>query len=80
MASDGISPIELAINLQGERFISYLPRRAKPKEFEKLMSGRRTNDLKEYLSAIELRLRNLETICYKQGEQLPWDCSGTSTW
>lgn len=58
VCADGTSPIELAINLQGERFISHLPRRAKPKEFEKLMSGRRTNELKEYLSAIELRLRN----------------------
>lgn len=32
------------------------------------MSGRRTNDLREYLSAIEFRLRTLETICYKEGE------------
>ena len=70
---DGTSPIELAINLQGERIISYLPRRAKPKEFEKLMSGRRTNELKEYLSAIELRLLNLETLCYKQGDPFTMD-------
>ena len=73
VASDGTSPIELAINLQGERFISHLPRRAKPKEFDKLMHGRKTNDLKEYLSAIELRLRNLETICYKQGDPFTLD-------
>ena len=73
VGADGTSPIELAINLQGERFISYLPRRAKPKEFEKLMSGRKTNDLKEYLSAIELKLRNLETLCYKQGDPFTLD-------
>ena len=37
VGSDGTFPIELAINLQGERFISHLLRKAKPKEFEKLM-------------------------------------------
>ena len=73
VAADGTAPVELAINLQGERFISHLPRRAKPNEFEKLMHGRKSNDLKEYLSAIEFRLRTLETVCYKEGEPFTLD-------
>lgn len=67
---DGRSPIEMAINLDGERLLIHLPRREKPNSFQQQMNARRTNPLREYLNAIESRIREYETSCLREGKAI----------
>ena len=52
----GGSPVQMGINLQGERFFVSLPRMANPKQFKKMMASQLPNDLKDYLKSIEAQL------------------------
>ena len=65
---DGKAPIEMAINLDGERLLTHLPRREKPNSFLQQMNARRTNPLREYLNAVESRIREYETSCLHEGK------------
>ena len=67
---DGKVPIEMAINLDGERLLTHLPRREKPNSFLQQMNARRTNPLREYLNAIESRIREYETSCLREGKAI----------
>ena len=69
----GGSPIQMSINLQGERFFVSLPRRASPKQFKKMMASQRPNDLKDYLKSIEARLHQFETECIQNGKPFTMD-------
>ena len=65
--SDGKAPVEMAINIDGQRLLTHLPRKEAPESFVRLMNSRKTNPLKEYLTAIETRLREYETECIREG-------------
>jgi len=67
---DDKSPVEMVINLDGERLVIYLPRRENPTVFLQKMKARRSNPLREYLNAIESRIREHETHCLREGEPL----------
>lgn len=71
--NDGKSPIEMAINLDGSRIITHLPRKESPEAFDRLVRSKKTNPLREYLSALESRLRAFETDCIRNGELLSVD-------
>ena len=58
---NGEAPIELGVNVDGDRFFTNLPRKCKPKELSKQ---------KDYTSAIENRIRDFELFCLKKGEKL----------
>ena len=60
----------MAINLDGQRITTHLPRREDPETFARAMNSRKTNPLREYLHAIESRLREFETECIRDGELL----------
>ena len=69
----GGSPIQMSINLQGERFFVSLPRKADPKRFKKMMASQLPNDLKDYLKSIEARLHQFQTECIQTGKPFTMD-------
>ena len=54
----GVSPIEMSIIINGERVFITLPRKMKPKEFERDLSSRGYNETKHFLSLFETRANN----------------------
>lgn len=69
----GGSPVQMGINLQGERFFVSLPRMANPKQFKRMMASQLPNDLKDYLKSIEARLRQFQTECIQTGKPFTMD-------
>lgn len=67
---DGLSPVEMGININGERFFVNLPRKADSRSFQRLLEGRKENPLKEYLTAVETSLREFETRCLTRGKRV----------
>ena len=63
----GGSPVQMSINLQGERFFVSLPRKADPKRFKKMMASQQPDELKDYLKSIEARLHQFQTECIQNG-------------
>ena len=63
----GNAPIEVAVTLAGERIISTLPRRCKPKDFRRNMESRTINPIKEYTSTIATKIEALQLKCLIEG-------------
>lgn len=61
---NGEAPIELGINVGGDRFFVNLPVRCKPKHLNKHL---------DYTSAIEGRIRDYELWCLRKGEKVTAD-------
>ena len=72
-SSKGGSPVQMGINLPGERFFVSLPRMANPKQFKKMMASQLPNDLKDYLKSIEARLHQFQTECIQTGKPFTMD-------
>ena len=49
---DGKAPIELSLIINGERCYIQLPRKESPNEFQRAVSAKKNNDIKEYLEGI----------------------------
>lgn len=64
---NGNAPIEVAVTLGGERIISTLPRRCKPKDFRRNMESRTINPIKEYTSVIASKIEALQLKCLIEG-------------
>ena len=69
----GTSPIQMSINLQGERFFVSLPRQAAPRQFKKMMASQQPSELKDYLKSIEARLHQFQTECIQTGKPFTMD-------
>lgn len=67
---DGLSPVEMGLNINGERFFVNLPRRADYKTFQRLLTQRQASPLREHLSAIEVTLRAYETRLLQEGKKV----------
>ena len=67
---DNLSPVEMGVNVNGERFFVNLPRRADPKTFQKLFAARQASPLREHLAAIEGTLRGYETRLLMEGKKI----------
>ena len=67
-SSKGGCPIQMGINLQGERYFVSLPRKADPKQFKKMMASQLPNELKDYLISIEASLFRFERDCIQNGK------------
>ena len=65
---DGLSPVEMGLNINGERFFVNLTRKADSGLFQRAITSRKTNPLKEHLSAIEGSLRAFETKLLSEGK------------
>ena len=72
-SSKGGSPVQMGINLQGDRFFISLPRMANPNQFKKIMASQRPNELKDYLKSIEARLHQFQTECIQNGKPFTLD-------
>lgn len=70
---EGGSPIQMSINLQGQRLFVSLSRKADPKQFKRIMASQRPNELKDYLKGIEARLHQLQTECIQRGKPFTMD-------
>ena len=67
---DNLSPVEMGVNVNGERFFVNLPRRADSRTFQRLMSARQASPLREHLAAIEATLRAYETRLLQEGKKV----------
>lgn len=67
---DNLSPVEMGVNVNGERFFCNLPRRADSRSFQRLMTQRQITPLREHLSAIEAALRGYETRLLAEGKKV----------
>lgn len=57
----GLAPIEMSISINGSRTFVSLPRKEKPADFQRLTKSKKTNDLKQFLEAINARVQNVVT-------------------
>ena len=67
---DGLAPIELSLIINGKRCYVQLPRKEIPAKFKKELKSKKGSDLKDYLSAIRLRLNEIETVFVRDGQAL----------
>lgn len=58
---DGLSPIYVSISINTKRTRFPLTRKADPKTFAKMLNSRKTNEVKEFCTAIENRLYQIQT-------------------
>lgn len=70
IGKDGLAPVEMGVNVNGNRFFCNLPRRSVPGQFEKEIGNRSQSPLKEYLEAVEGSIRDYETKCLLKGRRI----------
>lgn len=63
----GKAPVEMSIIINGKRVYLTLPRKESPKDFQKLITSKRQNDLKEYLELMYQKVLQAQTILMQQG-------------
>lgn len=64
---NGNAPIEVSVTYGGERIISTLPRRCKPKDFRRDMESKTINPIREYTSVIASKVEDLQLKCLIEG-------------
>lgn len=67
---DGLAPVEMGVNINGQRFFVNLPRKMSPVLYERETKKRSSNPLKDYLYAVESNIREYETKCLLKGKKL----------
>ena len=70
LGKDGMAPVEMGVNVNGQRFFCNLPHRYEPKAFAKLFNQRQPNELREYLNALEITMKSYEYKLVKEGKQV----------
>jgi site-specific recombinase XerD len=66
----GMAPVELSIIVNGERAFVSLPRKMRPKDFEKAVTSRSSNDTKQFISLYEAKVNNAVTEIITRNETL----------
>lgn len=69
----GLAPIEVAVNVGGERSYITLELRAKPEQFVKDMASKKDNNTKSYCEAVGFRLEEIWTEMVRKGIPLTKD-------
>ena len=67
VSKSGKAPVEMSIVINGKRTYLVLPRKEDPDEFQKLISSRRMNPLKEYLEQMYRKVLTAQTELLKEG-------------
>ena len=67
---EGLAPVEMGINYQGERFFINTSIRYKPLLFKKETSGKSVTNLRKALILMEQRVRGYESECLADGEAI----------
>ena len=70
---DGLAPIELSLVINSKRCYVQLPRKEYPDVFRKALTSKRSNDIREYLDGVRLRLGEITTLFLQQGTPLTSD-------
>ena len=70
---DGLAPIELSLVINSKRCYVQLPRKEYPEVFRKALTSKRSNDIREYLDGVRLRLGEITTLFLQQGTPLTAD-------
>ena len=63
----GKAPIEMSIIINGRRTYISLPRKEDPKDFQKLITAKRANNLKDYLEQIYKKAQESQTELARRG-------------
>lgn len=66
----GLSPIELSININGQRTFVALPRKERPSDFKTAMNSKKDNDIKTYCEAVRTRLGVIQSEMMITGKAL----------
>lgn len=66
----GLSPIELTININGDRISVALPFKCSPEEFKNKMSSNEPNDILNYISEVRIKINNYITDLMSLGVQI----------
>ena len=64
----GLAPIEVSVNVSGDRTLLTLPRKENPEDFRKALSSRKDSDIKRYCEAVSKNLREAMTALEEKGE------------
>ena len=70
---DGLAPIELSLVINSKRCYVQLPRKEYPAVFKKALTSKRSNDIREYLDGVRVRLGEITTLFIQQGTPLTAD-------
>lgn len=70
IGKDNLAPVEMGVNVNGNRFFCNLPHRAEPKSFARIFNSRQPNELRDYLNALEVTIRNYECKLVKEGKKV----------
>lgn len=62
----GLAPIELSIIINGNRTIITLPMKVNPQDFQKAITSKRMNSIKQYISEINQQILTAETELIRQ--------------
>lgn len=68
VTKSGKAPVEMSIIINGKRVYLTLPRKESPKDFQKLVTSKRQNELKEYLEVMYQKVLQAQTILMMQGQ------------
>ena len=68
VSRSGKSPVEMSIVINGKRTYLVLPRKEDPKMFQKLITSRRMNPLKEYLEQMYQKVLAAQTELMREGK------------
>lgn len=66
----GYSPVEMTITINGERTIINLPRKEKPDDFQRLMSSRKSNDLKVFIDLMRSKVYEVQNEIIQDGKPI----------
>lgn len=68
--SKGFAPVEVAVNIHGNRTIYSTPRKERPEDFSKAMSMKKDSDIKRYCEAVRSNVQTCITDMTKSGQGL----------
>ena len=63
----GKAPVEMSIIINGRRTYISLPRKENPKDFHKLITAKKANNLKDYLEVIYQKVQESQTELARRG-------------
>ncbi len=69
----GLAPIEVRVTINGNSFLTSLPRKAKPTDFKRQMLSRQQTDVKTYTSTIATKIQDLQIKLLIEGKPFTYE-------
>ena len=73
MNKKDLAPIEMSVSLHGERVMINLPLKTNPESFDKMVSSKKANEVKNYLSMVESKMNSLQMMMAATDRRLTTD-------